>query len=161
MAHHHFPGGLAGRQAGAEPGQLLGPVGIHVGIQHEKFHWPAAQVVPAAGHAEGAIGHLGIAIGRADVVVAEHRVEGHPGLEQGAVGAGEGAIHLADIAIVVDVVAGQDHQIHRLAPLHGRHLIGDRLLLAIAAAAIRRGQPAQLAWGWAGWRLGHQRSGAC
>ena len=119
------------------------PAGIHVGVEHEELHRAPPQGVPAAFHAEGAIGNLGIAIARADVVVAEHGMERHLRVQQGPVGTQEGGLNPIQMSIGVDVVAGHQHQIHGPAQLHLDHLIGNGPLVGVATAAVGDGQPAQ------------------
>ena len=143
VTHHHFPGGAAGRQDPPQPRQLVLPAGIHVGVEHEELHRAPPQGVPAALHAERGIGHLWFAIARADVVVAEHGMEGHLRLQQGPVGPQKRGFDPIQISIGVDVVAGHQHQIHGPALLHLDHLIGNRPLIGVATAAVGDGQPAE------------------
>ena len=142
VTHHHLPGGGAGGQGPPQPGHLVLPAGIHVGVEQEKLHRAPPQGIPAPLHAEGGIGHLGIAIGRADVVVAQHGMEGDLGVQQGPVGPQKGGLHPIEVAIGIDVVPGHQHQIHGSALVHLRHLIGHRPLAGVAAAAVGDGQPA-------------------
>ena len=69
-----------------------------VGVEHEEFNRAATEVVVTTLHAERFVSHLGDTVGRADVVVPEHRVKGHSRPQQLRIGALEGALHHGEVA---------------------------------------------------------------
>ena len=119
------------------------PSRIDVGVQHEEFHGSPPQVVPAPPHTKSRIGHLALAIAGADVVIAEHRKERHLVGQQLLIRLDKEPIQLGRIAVRINVVTRQQHQVHRLAPVHHCHLLGHRDLVTVATARIGHRQHMQ------------------
>jgi hypothetical protein len=79
----------------------------------------------------------------AHIMVAQHSLERHPSLQQFPVRTLEVAAHQGDIAIVVNVVAAQQHQLNGALAMSLGHLNRHGSLGGITAATVGHGEQSQ------------------
>ncbi len=104
MPINNFPRCITAAQFFFKPRLLSVPIGVYVGIQHEKLHGFISKRVVAPRHIKAGILHLAIAIGSPNVVVAQAGAKNYTIFEQGLIGLLEGAVNLVYPTVGIDVI---------------------------------------------------------